>query len=257
MWTELESMDVGILDEDVVKSFEYQGFNPNLILKSLLKRMKSEKISKATFLKDISTVCAIAIIKGSITDRNLGKMSDAGKARYGELETRYGLVRGGGKGKSGEVVTVARMAAAFPGVVVELLQSKRVPSRSFIGDLKTQNLPGVLKHQALAACIPQSLPDRSKDFLLGLITAYSVDQTRVISKTKKDLSTLLEEQIQYTRVAHGGGYPSEEKRVAIIKRYNWNEMFAQIILVANHIKTKWPDFNTITQQEFSADLAKV
>jgi len=192
-----------------------------------------------------------------MTEKNIKKMSDAGKAQYDVLEKRYNITRGGGKGQAADVITVARVAAAFPGKVIELLQTNKVPGRDFQGDFKTNRLPGVVKHQALAACVPKDLAERSRDFLLDIVTAFSVDQTKTISKTKDSLEDLIDRQKQFTNVSHGGSYPPEEVRKRIIKSFNWNDIFPEIAPVAVTIKSKWNDFHSITQQQFVEDINKL
>jgi hypothetical protein len=259
MWIDVD--EINFLDiedlEEIVKTFEYQGFNPDAILKSMIKRMKIAKLTKPQFLKDVSILCALAIIKGSITDRNITKMSDKGKMTYEDLEKRYGISRGGGKGKAAEVVTVARIAAAFPGTVLRLIQEGKVPSRTFVSDFRTHKLPGVLRHQALAACTPKDLPERSRNFVLGIVTAFSVDQSKVISNSKSDVSTLVDRQQQFTLTAHNGIYPPDKIRTTIFKAFKWSTLFVDILPIANHIKSKWSDFDVVTKEEFLSDLAKL
>lgn len=257
MWKLIDEHDVTLLDPEVVEAFKYQGFNPDAILKSLMKSKKTAKIDNSEFLRDITTLCALAVIKGSITDKNIKKMSDKGKTQYDLLEKRYGITRGGGRGKPAEVVTVARIAAAFPGKVVQLLQTQKVPGRDFVGEFQTHKLPGVLKHQALAACVPKDLAERSREFLLDLITVFSVDQTRTISRTKDSAMDLIDRQKQFTNVSHGGAYPPEPMRKMIIKGFNWNDIFILINPVATHVKGKWNDFHMVTQQQFMEDINKL
>jgi hypothetical protein len=257
MWNLIDQYDVTVLSADVIEAFKYQGFNPDMILKSLMKSKKVARISNDEFLNDVTTMCALAVIKGSVTDKNIKKMSDKGKAQYDILEKRYNITRGGGRGKPAEVVTVARIAAAFPGKVIQLLQTQQVPGRDFVGEFHTHKLPGVLKHQALAACIPKDFAERSKQFLLDLVTVFSVDQTKTISKTKDSTADLVERQRQFTNVSHGGLYPPENQRKMIIRMFNWNELFSQINPVATHVKGKWNDFTLVTQQQFMEDITSL
>jgi hypothetical protein len=257
MWKQIDALDVTLISDEVIASFQYQGFNPDAILKSLLSSKKKNGINNKQFLSDVSTLCAITIIKGSITDTNLKKMSEQGRIKYGELETRYGISRGGGRNRPAEVITVARIAATFPGKIIELLQSGKIPGRVFVSDLQTHKLPSALRHQALAACIPQTLKERSKNFLLDLVTAFSVDQTRVISKDKSDIAAQIDRQHQFTLTSHSGPYPSEDVRKKIFTKFNWQSHFDLITPVATHIKTKWPAFNLVNQTEFLQDLGSL
>lgn len=257
LWSDIEGMDVTILSPDVVKAFEYQGFNPEAVLRTMAKHKKANNINDRNFLLDVMTLCSIAIIKGSITKENLTKMSDAGKMRYDELEKRYGITRGGGKAKPAEVVTVARIAAAFPGIVIRLLQENKVPGRKFVADLGTHNLPSAMRHQAFAAVIPHDLDDDCKKFLLDLTVCFSVDQTKVISKTKDSLLSMIDRQKQFTDVSHNSVFPSDSNRKQIFKKFNWKKMYPDMLSVATKIKTKWPEIIIVDESHLLSAISRI
>jgi hypothetical protein len=257
MWRDINDYDVSAIDTEEFKVYEYQGFSADAILEAMMKKRKKLGISKAQFLKEISLLTGIAMIKGSINDHNIVKMSDKGKANYTAMESKYGITRGGGKDKAPEVITISRIAAAYPGLVCNLLRHKKVPCRKFIGELKTHLLPEFMQHQAMAAIVPQKLAERSRSFILGLITAYSVEQTRAISKTKDDLTVLMEKQGQFVMTTNGANYPEQEVKEAYFRRYNWQDVTSQMVTVATAIKAKYQPFTLISAAEFLADVGSM
>jgi len=131
MWNKVDLFDVTTIDPESLRIFEYEGFNPDLVLKTLMEGMKRNKISQASFLRDIMIMCGMAVIKGTVNDKNYKKMKKAGQDEFMRLESLYGLVRGGGKNMAAEKVTIARIAATFPGKILQLLQTKRVQPREY------------------------------------------------------------------------------------------------------------------------------
>jgi len=253
MWTVIDKIDLlNLISDDLIKDFQYAGFNPDAILRSLLKKKKENDVSDDQFKADLASMVLIAIMKGSITDDNLIKMSDGGKRRYGELEKRYDIKRGGAKGKAGDIVTISRIAATFPGMVIRIISGHKETARSFSGSFKTDKLPAFLRHQAISACIPKSLDESAKDFILGLIVAFSVDQTKAISKTKESYLDLFGKQKSFTLVSHNGAYPPENVRKEIFKTLPWIDSYARMKEVSDVVKKIVTDFDQISLDEFSA-----
>lgn len=254
MWTSIDKQDVTLIDEDSLRIFEYEGFNPDLILRSLMVSKKRGLIADDEFLRDILIMCGVAIIKGTVNDNNYKKMQKAGQDAFMSLEAKYSISRGSGKGQAGDVVTIARVAAAFPGKVIQLLQNKKVAPREYISKLKTHGLPPLMRHQALAACIPRDLKEEVREFILGLITAFSVDQSMVISAKKPELLECIKSQNNFTRVSFGGKYPSDKVRKAIFSQYNWVEMFPKLLEVGKVYAKANDDFNVIELADLKAAI---
>lgn len=256
LWVTIDNLDMTkLIDQDVIDAFSYSGFNPDAILRALLGKKKAGSVADEEFKKDIATMVLISIMKGSVTEKNLTKMSDGGKKRYTDLESRYGLVKGGAKGKPADIITISRIAATFPGLVLQVVSKFPSTARVFTGPFKTNRLPSYMRHQALAACIPQSLADDTKYFLLDLVTAFSVDQTKTISKTKTANVDLFEAQKAFTTTAHGGAYPPEKVRKAIFRSLPWSQDYAKIKEVSDSVKKIVTDLSQVNLDVFNSAIA--
>jgi hypothetical protein len=261
-WKELESMTGDdLLDEQVIMDFQYVGFNPNTILKSIIKRGRKSDRTNNQIKSDIAQMCTIAVIKGSITETNLKKMSDNGKKAYGVLEARYGLKKGGSKGVDPDVITIARVGAAFPGSMMRILLKRPDLAKKFSGPFGSKSLPSYLRHQSAAACIPETLEQKSKDFLLGLITAFTSDQSKVISKTssktKKTPPEIYEDQENFVGQTHGSNYPTPEVRKTIFKTWSLIADYDTLKSVGDNISKIVPDFTPISKADLQKSISSV
>jgi hypothetical protein len=257
-WEELDVLDLKtLLDDQVIKDFQYVGFNPDTILRSVIALGRAAKRDSAGIKKDIANMCTIAVIKGSVTDNNLKKMSDEGKRTYSTLEERYKLKRGGSKGMDPTVVTVARVGAAFPGSIMRILVNKPDLAKKFAGPFGTKALPPYLRHQSAAACIPETLDEPTKSFLLGLITAFTADQSKVISRSKDKPDELFDRQENFVTQTYSSNHPTEEVRKSIFKQWTLDADYAKLKLVADNITKIRADFSVITQPALKAAISKL
>lgn len=257
-WAEIEAMSGNdLLNTQVIQDFQYVGFDPNTILRSIIQRGRAAKRSGTLIKSDIAQMCTIAIIKGSITETNLKKMSDAGKKSYGEIEALYGLKRGGSKGVDPEVITVARVGAAFPGSMMKILLKRPDLAKVFSGPFGSKVLPSYLRHQSAAACIPETMEVKSKTFLLGLIIAYTSDQSKVISKTKKLPSEIFEDQESFITQTHSSNYPTLEVRKSIFKSWSLIADFDKLKAVGDNILKIVKDFEPVSKEDLQSAIALV
>jgi hypothetical protein len=257
-WDELEKMDPSsLISEEVTDAFKYVGFDPDVILREMLHRGRKAGKDKEGIKKDLVDIVTIAIVKGSVTENNLKKTSDAGKVLYKGLQTTYELVTGGARSKDSSYLTVARVAAAVPGLVTQILIRKPTFAKVFVGPFNSKSLPTYLRHQSAAACIPEGLPERLKDYVLGLITAFTADQTKALSKGKEGPEELFDKQANFVATTYGSKHPTEAKRQLIFSNFSLVNDFDKLNVVAQKIKKIKTDFSTLTAQEIEADLGKL
>lgn len=257
-WNELEKLDpITLVSDDVLDAFKYIGFDPETVLREILKRgMKAgKKINEIK--KDMVDMVTIAIIKGSITDRNLQKTSDSGKLMYKKLTDTYQLISNGTKGKDSTYLTVARVAAAVPGMVIQILVKKPAYAKTFVGPFGSKSLPPYLRHQAAAACIPEHYPEKLKDFVLGLITAYTADQSKTLSRSKDTAEELFDNQLNFVTTTHGSKHPSEDQRKKIFGSFSLSSDYEKLHAVALRVKKIKPDYTVLTQNELDSLLSSL
>jgi hypothetical protein len=256
-WLELELLDpISLVSEEVTDAFKYIGFDPDIVLREILFRGRKAGKKSEDIKKDLVDMVTVAVIKGSVTDKNLKKTSDDGKVFYKKLQETYGLSTGGAKGNDSTHLTVARVAAAVPGMVTQVLVKRPEFSKTFVGPFGSKSLPPYLRHQAAAACIPEGTSEKLKEYLLGLITAFTADQTKTLSNTKDTPDLLYDNQLNFVMTTHNSRHPSEDQRKKIFQSFSLSSDFDKLHMVAVRIKKVKTDFQTLTQQELDAELAK-
>ncbi|UFE16636.1 nucleocapsid protein [Brassica campestris chinensis coguvirus 1] len=256
LWDKIDNYELTGIDVDAFKIFEYQGFNPSAILGSIKAAAELKKVDEDTMMMDIVYMCAVAAIKGAVNDHNIKRMSPTATARIKFLEERYGVKRGGGRGEPPNVITFSRVAASFPGIIMRLIQQGRIPARDFIGPLKSNTLPAVMRHQAFAAVIPRTLRERAREFLLALSTAFSVDQSYCIRPDKKEkfvVEEVFEKQRNFIQIAANARYPKEAVRITMFKKLQLEH--DAVIDCARAVQAKIPDFRILTREEFTQAMA--
>lgn len=257
-WNDLEKMSGDeLLSEQVVKDFQYIGFDPSVIMKSIIMSGQAAKKTKVQILNDIASMCTIAIIKGSITDKNLKKMSDAGKRSYELLESTYKLKRNGSKGVDPSVVTIARVGAAFPGSMMKILMKRTDLAKKFAGPFGSKALPAYLRHQSAAACIPDTLDDKIKQFLIGLVIAYTSDQSKTISTTKDKPEELYARQENFISSTHASPFPVEDVRRTIFKSWSLSADYDKLKQVGDNITKHVSNFSVPSREDFVRIVASV
>jgi hypothetical protein len=202
------------------------------------------------------TLCAISIIKGSINNNNIKKISDEGQQEISRLETTYGIKRGSGRKEKPEIVTISRIGATFPGKIIQLICAGKVQGRTFVGPFSSSSLPSFMRHQAFAAVIPKSLKQKTRDFLLSLVTAFSVDQSIQINPNKKektDPATIFMSQSNFVSVTHNSLYPPEHTKITIFKTMTFS--YDDLMPVARRIAAVVGDLIIPSMAEFNSDIA--
>lgn len=256
-WEELEAMDpVTLVSDEVTDAFKYIGFDPDIVMREMIHRGKKAGKDGNQIMKDLVDIVNIAIIKGSVTEKNLKKTSDTGKVIYSNLQKVYELQTGGVKGKDSTHLTVARVAAAVPGIVTKVLVKRPDFSKTFIGPFGSKSLPPYLRHQAAAACIPEAISEKLKDYLLGLITAFTADQSKTLANKKDSADVLFDEQQNYVMTTHNSKHPSESQRTKIFQNFSLSNDFEKLNVVAVKVKKVKPEFVALTQQELDTELVK-
>jgi hypothetical protein len=250
-WISFDTMSGSqLISKQVVLDFSYVGFSPNAILISIITKGYKAKRTQDEIKTDIADMCTIAVVKGSITETNLKKMPDAGKRFYSVLEARYGLMKGGSKGIDASVITVARVGAAFPGAMMKILMEQSDLAKKFSGPFGSKILPYYLRHQCAAASIPESFEENSKQFLLGLITAFTSDQSKMISKDKKRTPIeIYEDQENFVSQTHSANYPAEPVRKEIFKKWSIIADYDKLNTVATNVSKVYKDFILVSKED--------
>jgi hypothetical protein len=249
--------DIEALKAEEFDQFQYQGFDPMRIVQSLLKIKTDKKIDDNDFKNDVIRMIGIAIIKGSITDKNLVKMSETGQNSVASLISKYGVEKNGGKGKASSVITFPRVMATFPDVSVRL--AGVIGAKEFTGPLLSSRLPTCLKVQVFPAIIPRALSAETKKMLLTASLCYSIDQSIQISQIKEpNLKQLAADQAKFTMIGHQSPVPSSTVRIATFNGLSLKDNYAEIkSVLEDYIKQIDPSFIIPTKETYESQLKAI
>lgn len=257
IWASVEADDTSEYDLESAAAFDYQGFNAKAIVTQIVARGKHAGLNQQSILHDISLMCALSHKKGSINDKNYPKMKKSGQAEYDRLAGIYQLVKGGARGSPPETVTISRIGPTFSAKIIRLIIDKKLEAKSFVGPMKSSSLHSVMQTQYFVSVIPTSCPDRSKDFLIGLCRAYSVDQTIALAQGKKpSLEETWERQLSFIELTRLSDHPSDEARKSMVSKIPWPDVFDKTVTCVAAIKKVDNTFSSPSRSEFLADMAK-
>jgi hypothetical protein len=230
--------DVEALKAEDYDQFQYQGFNPIKIVQALYKVKKDKSINDSDFVHDVFRMVAIGMIKGSVNDHNITKMSDEGKSQLTSLIAEYGIKKGGGRGESSSVITFPRVMATFPDIAVRM--AKVIGAKEFSGGpMLSTRLPYYLQVQVFPAVIPRHLDKDAKKMLLTASLCYTIDQSTQISNLKDpDLKALASTQSNFTMVGHNSPVPSSEVRMSVFNKLSLSADYDKISSVLQDYKSK-------------------
>lgn len=253
--TLLSASDVTALSAEDFDHFQYQGFDPIKLAGTLLSVKNKHNIKDQDFRNDVLKMVAIGMIKGSITETNLNKMSDAGKADVTALNTKYGIKVGGGRGQPSTTVTYPRVMATFPDVAVKMTQV--IGGKEFNGGpMLSTRLPSYMQVQVFPSVIPRNTPERARRMLLTASLCYSIDQSVQISQLKDpNLMQLASTQSNFTMVGHNSPVPSAAARLAVFNDLSLSKDYDMILPVLKDYKEKVDQsFDIMTKSDFVSEV---
>lgn len=202
---------------DIVNLFQYQGFNPQVILATFLERGKNA--TKKTYpynkqnrvvAQDLRNCLILALHRGTKLAKITNKTGDEGKKVIQDLVDTYKIVstEPGNSGRlEAKTLTFARIAAA---AALHTCRIAHMPGTRIIGTL-IDGLPKGYHWPGGASMIPSDKPD-----LLKLWKAYSVSFNKVINPKDDDEKALANAE-QYGNIMWSNTFYSDDVRTALLK----------------------------------------
>jgi hypothetical protein len=250
--------DIAALKSEEFDQFQYIGFDPMRIVQSLLRVKNDEKIDDDQFRTDVYKMIAIGIIKGSVNDHNITKMSDTGKNDINALLKKYGIQKGGGRGKASSVITFPRVMATFPDIAVRMVGV--IGAKEFNGGpMLSSRLPNYLKVQVFPSVVPRNLNSSVKQMLLMANLCYTIDQSTQISQLKDpDLKSLAATQSNFTNIGHQSPVPNSLTRLTVFKSLNIDEDYDSIMsVIKDYIEKIDPTFIAPDKTAFVKEIRAI
>lgn len=247
----LSSKDLSIFSADEFDKFRFQGFDPNKIAETLLKIKKEKNVPQDVFERDVVVMVGVAVLKGSVTENNLRRISDEGRQSIMDLQKKYNIVHGGGQGQAATVITYPRVAATFPDVAIRMISL--VGARDYPGQpMQSVGLPTFMKQQVFASVIPRQMSGSVQAFLLKAVLCYSVDQTIAIGRIDSpDIVKLLATQGPFVKLAHQSPVAKEDARIALFKSLDWSGAYKMIAQVIAKYQVFDKDYSPPSEEAFN------
>jgi len=115
--------------------FDYTGFNPEIFYQELKKKANKKNISNKQFNKDIISVCALVLIRGTNITKIKSKISAEGNDTVSQLESRYDIKKVSSNKLTNKSIILSRFPATFPTICKDLITKGKAIPRILIDGL--------------------------------------------------------------------------------------------------------------------------
>lgn len=249
--------------------FDYQGFNPETVIKVMMAISEHYGDTESIFLSDIRFSIAANLYMGNLQDKARTKRTDEGKQKLTYLCDKYSIVLGStGTGIAPEVLTFPRIASAFP--VLAVTMASVLPPKTVNLEFKSRDVPDFMRLNPFCSLCSDKMPERTRRFLLECSNAYSADMSIAyekgrLKKAKREIKydpiMIATDQWSYAEIASNSPVPDESSRVSLILRLNLPGKYSDIATVVRNYraiiqKKDETAIELISQKEFEEDLTE-
>lgn len=272
--TLLEATQTGQIEVTIFAIFEFQGFDPNAIIRKLLavnKYFREEKKVATETLQslkeDVMFMIAANIYMGNLQRKSLSRRSATGRMKIQELISKYSMKTGTtGAGLASDVLTFPRVVNAFP--VLSCRMAMVLPSKDFLsGEFGTRHLPKFMRLSAFGSFCEVALEQRTQLFLLHAVCSYSCDQTMVVhegerkkKKMKKAEDVMLAMdaynlQWDFIQITSSSPVPKPQMKRAMMTEFNVITLYETLKPIVTKFRTLVGDANPIPEKgQYESDI---
>lgn len=272
--TLLEATTTDKIDVSIFILFEFQGFDPNAIIRKLItinkhyRETKKDSTQTLSVLKeDVMFMIAANLYMGNLQKKSLSRRSAVGRMKVQELVVKYAMKIGTtGAGIASDIITFPRVCNSFP--VLACRMASVLPSKDFLtGDFKTRYLPKFMRIPAFGCFLHGSLENRTRKFLQQAVCAYSCDQTMTIhsgeqkkKKNKKDIviMTALDAfgmQWDFITVTSDSPVPKLEMKKAMLTEFRVESLYETLHPIVKTFRLLTGDSeDLLTKGDYESDI---
>jgi len=242
--------------------YEYQGFDPLMLVKKFLAIGTYYKMKPDAIINDIMHIIAINLYMGNLSGAGkLERRSQEGKDKISELVSAYSMKLGStGTGLKPDTITVPRTSAAFP--ILSTRMATILPTTQTIGmPFKTENIPRCMRVGAFASFLSHNINSPTRDFLMKAVMAYTCDQSVVFSIDKKTRKPTLKpveahaRQITYIQAAMSSSVPAEWEKGAMLQEFKIIDQYHPLsLIVTNFNEVTGTKDTVVSESDFNKDL---
>jgi len=192
---------ISSIDITIFSIFEYQGFDPEAIIKKLLVLQKHYMLSDEDMKLQIMYMIAANIYMGNLSGKALGRRAQEGRDMVDDLCSRYEIRVGTtNTGLPSDVLTFPRIAGSFP--VLSCRMATVLPTKDHIGKaFNSLKVPTYMRMNAFASLCHEAIAMPTRLFLLKSVAAYSCDQGIVYEEGRRKKMKLKGDELKVDPVA--------------------------------------------------------
>lgn len=247
--------------------FEYQGFDPDAIIRKLIFLKDHYKMTEEDLKTDIMYMIAANIYMGNMSGKALARRSQQGRDMIDDLTSKYEIKIGTtGTGLSSDVLTFPRVSGSFP--VLSAKMASVLPVGEYVGKpFKSSSLPKYMRINAFAALCGSGLAERSRVFLLKAVASFSCDQSIVYEEGRRkklklkgndlnvDPKDIAADQWTYIWASSESKMPAPEVKKKALIDFNVMKEYPKLQpIVENYNKIMDDPTGVPTQSEFESDI---
>lgn len=243
--------------------FEFLGFDPRKIWEKLIAIAVYYDMTYDELLQDILFMIAANIYMGNLSGKTLDRRSEQGKNKIASLVSAYSIKIGStGSGQPPDVITFPRVSAAFP--VLSTRMAFILKPKDLIGmPFMTLTLPYFMRIGPFASFLDSSIEDKTRDFLLKAVSAYTCDQSIIFSTDRKTRKPTLDAlsahglQWNFITVASNSPVPVLWEKGAMLEEFKIITLYERLLpIVLNYKKLVGEDPSVVSKTDYENAIKK-
>jgi len=260
---------ISSIDITIFSIFEYQGFDPEAIIKKLILLKNHYKLTDDEMKEQIMYMIAANIYMGNLSGKALGRRSQDGRDMIDNLCSRYEIKVGStNTGLPSDVLTFPRIAGSFP--VLSCKMAEVLPTKDHVGKaFQSVKVPKFMRMNAFAALCDKKMEMRSRLFLLKAVASYSCDQSIVYEEGRRkklkmkgdeltvDPVLIAAEQWTFIWNASESKMPPVDMKIGAMLGFNVTPRYTDLLpIVVNYNRIMSDTTAVPSEVEFQADITK-
>lgn len=243
---EVEAIKQSDINPAEFSIFEYQGFDPILLIKKMISINAYYKGTAKDLLSDIRFAIAAVFFMGNLDPRKLIKRKDEGKQKIEYLVSKYDIQVGStGTGIAPEIITFPRVSASFPALSVRM--ANRILPKAVNLDFQSGMVPYYMRTSAFHALCSDRMDSELRMMLMEACNAFSADMSISYEKgrlkkqkkeVKYDLASIAKDQWEYAEIASTSPVPSEDTKISVIMELDLPSKYKEIAEVVSNYRSK-------------------
>nr|AFN73045.1 nonstructural protein [Manawa virus] len=226
-----------------IAEFQYQGFDPMTIIKTIWERGTQAGKNKAEIIKDVQAMIILHLTRGNKVEKMKKKMSQAGAAATQRLITVYNLKE---KATASTDLTLSRVAIVNAGLTCTILPLVKDHMAVTASEMNrdSEGYPVNMMHGSFASMIDPSLPQETIQIILDAHKLFLVRFSQKINPAAKGKSVkeIVDDNKQALTAALTSTFMPDDVKLNHLVKWNIVDKHA---IVKEHVVRAAKKFNEL------------